>query len=141
MNIESIKKEIQEKLNQLIKIGLETEVTLIKKQGDTEQLGISDIGERTLSEEYLIKIINMTRASDKNAVGEIQNSMKLGDNPDTYFEFIKIPIFSNEKTEEIKIDVGNRIRYQQEEYIIFECIPIVLENVVLLHQYTAKKAI
>lgn len=141
MNIESIKKEIQKKLNQLIKIGLETEVTLIKKQGDTEQLGISDIGESTLSEEYLIKIINMTRASDKNAVGEIQNSMKLGDNPDTYLEFIKIPLVFDEQSEEIKIEVGNRIKYQQEEYVVFECIPIVLENVVLLHQYTAKKAI
>lgn len=138
MNVESIKKEIQEKLNQLIKIGLETEVLLIKKHGDTEQLGISDMGENVQNQTYPIKIIIMNRASDKNTAEEIQNNMKLGDNPDSYLELIQVPLFCDEEV--IKIEVGNRLEYKQEEYIVFESMPVVFGNEVLLHQYTAKKA-
>lgn len=126
---------VNKKLEWYKKSGCETDVILIKKQGDEEQLGISDIGEHTERFESHIKIIIMTRGSDKNIIGQTQNSTSLGDNPDVYLEFVRIPDVDNLQ----KIDIGNRILYEGEEYLVYENLPVILGNTLLLNQYVAKK--
>lgn len=101
INAINLANSIRNKLELLIKGGYETEITLIKKKGNIEQLGISDIGENKNAEEYKINIVRIIRGSDKNTIGEVKNNMELGNNPDTYLEFIRIFSF-DDKAEDSK---------------------------------------
>lgn len=135
VEIKKIAEEIKKKLMLLSQA--ECSATLIQKQGDKEQLGISDTGQNTKQKEYEIRIILITRGSDKNAIGELQNAMELGNNPEEFLEFIRL--VSDDGS--IMIQTGNRIRYLQKEYMVIEVMPIVMGGELLLYQYTAKKVL
>ena len=129
-----IAKVVLKKLQTFQKMGCEIEITLLQKTGDTEQLGICDIGENDNVTESTIKIIPMTLASEKGAAGEIANNMELGNNAEKYFEFAEIAQQSNIRT-------GDRVVYQKEEYIVFEILPVVMGETLLCRQYKAKKVL
>lgn len=116
---------------------VECSVTLIQKQGDKEQLGISDTGQNTKQQEYKIRIILIIRGSDKNAIGELQNAMELGNSPEEFLEFIQLVSDDGSVT----IQTGNRIRYLHKEYMVIEVMPVVMSGELLLYQYTAKKVL
>lgn len=128
-----IAKVVLKKLQTFQKMGCEIEITLLQKTGDTEQLGICDIGENDNVTESTIKVIPMTLASEKGAAGEIANNMELGNNEESYIEFAEIE-------EQSRIHTGDRVIYQKEEYIVFEILPIVMGETLLCRQYKAKKA-
>ena len=115
-------------------MGCEIEITLIQKTGDTEQLGICDMGENDNVTESTIKVIPMTLASEKGAAGETSNNMELGNNAEEYFEFVEIAEQSN-------IHTGDRVLYQKQEYIVFEILPVVMGETLLCRQYKAKKVL
>lgn len=125
---------ILKKLQTFQKMGCEIEITLIQKTGDSEQLGICDVGEYDNVTESKVKVIPMTLASEKGAVGEISNNMELGNNAEKYFEFAEIAEQSN-------IHTGDRVLYQKEEYIVFEILPVVMGETLLCRQYKAKKVL
>ena len=127
-------KVILKKLQVFQKMGCETEMMLLQKTGDTEQLGICDTGENENIIESTIKVIPITLASEKGATGQIANNMELGNNAECYFEFAEIGEQSNIRT-------GDRIRYNKEEYIIFEILPVVMGETLLCRQYKAKKVL
>ena len=127
-------KVILKKLQVFQKMGCETEMMLLQKTGDTEQLGICDTGENENVIESIIKVIPMTLASEKGATGQIANNMALGNNAECYFEFAEIGEQSNIRT-------GDRIRYNKEEYIVFEILPVVMGETLLCRQYKAKKVL
>jgi hypothetical protein len=127
-----IAKVVLKKLQTFQKMGCEIEITLLQKTGDTEQLGICDIGENDNVTESTIKVIPMTLASEKGAAGEIANNMELGNNAEKYFEFAEIGQQSSIRT-------GDRVVYQKEEYIVFEILPVVMGETLLCRQYKAKK--
>ena len=127
-------KVILKKLQVFQKMGCETEMMLLQKTGDTEQLGICDTGENENVIESIIKVIPMTLASEKGATGQIANNMALGNNAESYFEFAEIGEQSNIRT-------GDRIRYNKEEYIVFEILPVVMGETLLCRQYKAKKVL
>lgn len=129
-----IAKVILKKLQVFQKMGCETEMMLLQKTGDTEQLGICDTGENENVIESIIKVIPMTLASEKGATGQIANNMALGNNAECYFEFAEIGEQSNIRT-------GDRIRYNKEEYIVFEILPVVMGETLLCRQYKAKKVL
>ncbi len=129
-----IAKVILKKLQVFQKMGCETEMMLLQKTGDTEQLGICDTGENENIIESIIKVIPMTLASEKGATGQIANNMALGNNAECYFEFAEIGEQSNIRT-------GDRIRYNKEEYIVFEILPVVMGETLLCRQYKAKKVL
>lgn len=129
-----IAKVVLKKLQTFQKMGCETEITLLQKTGDTEQLGICDIGENDNVTKSTIKVIPMTLASEKGAAGEMANNMELGNNAEKYFEFAEIGQQSN-------ICTGDRVVYQKEEYIVFEILPIVMGETLLCRQYKAKKVL
>ena len=130
----NLAKVILKKLQTFQKMGCETEMTLLQKTGDTEQLGICDTGERENVIESKIKVIPMTLASEKTKVGETANNMELGNNAECYLEFTEIG-------EQSIIQTGDRIRYHNEEYIIFEILPVVMGETLLCRQYKAKKVL
>ena len=134
----NLAKVILKKLHTFQKMGCEIEITLIQKVGDTEQLGICDTGEKENVTESIVKVIPMTLASEKGTVGETVNNMELGNNAEKYFEFAEIP----EETEETSIiQIGDRIVYQKEEYIVSEILPVVMGETLLCRQYKAKKVL
>ena len=126
-------KVVLKKLQTVQKMNCETEMTLLQKTGNVEQLGICDIGENDNIVESTIKVIPMTLASEKGAAGEIANNMELGNNEESYIEFAEIGEQSN-------IHTGDRVVYQKEEYIIFEILPVIMGETLLCRQYKAKKA-
>ncbi len=128
---------IIKKLETFRKMGCETEIILLQKTGDTEQLGICDMGENDTIKESIIKVIPMTLASERGTTGEITNNMQLGNNAEKQFEFAEIP--KEEIEQENSIRTGDRIVYQKEEYIIFEILPIVMGETLICKQYKAKK--
>ena len=130
----NLAKVILKKLQTFQKMGCETEMTLLQKTGDTRQLGICDMGERENVTESTIKVIPMTLASEKTKVGETANNMALGNNAEIYIEFAEIG-------EQSMIQTGDRIRYHNEEYIIFEILPVVMGETLLCRQYKAKKVL
>ncbi len=149
-----IAKVVLKKLQTFQKMGCEIEITLLQKTGDTEQLGICDIGENDNVTESTIKIIPMTLASEKGAAGEIANNMELGNNAEKYFEFAEIsqsllttskastpccPAVLPVRGQQSNIRTGDRVVYQKEEYIVFEILPIVMGETLLCRQYKAKK--
>ena len=127
-------KVILKKLQVFQKMGCETEMMLLQKTGDTEQLGICDTGENENVIESIIKVIPMTLASEKGATGQIANNMALGNNAECYFEFAEIG-------EQSMIQTGDRVVYQKEEYIVFEILPVVMGETLLCRQYKAKKVL
>ena len=127
-------KVILKKLHTFQKMGCEIETTLIQKAGDTEQLGICDMGEKDNITESTVKIIPMTPASEKGVAGEVMNKMELGNHAEKYFEFTEIG-------ETSRIQTGDRVVYQKEEYIVFEILPIVMGERLLCRQYKAKKVL
>lgn len=129
-----IAKVILKKLQTFQKMGCEIEITLLQKIGDTEQLGICDMGERENVIESTIKVIPMTLASEKTKVGETANNMALGNNTECYLEFAEIG-------EQSMIQTGDRILYHNEEYIIFEILPVVMGETLLCRQHKAKKVL
>ncbi len=129
-----IAKVILKKLQVFQKMGCETEMMLLQKTGDTEQLGICDTGENENVIESIIKVIPMTLASEKGATGQIANNMALGNNAECYFEFAEIG-------EQSMIQTGDRVVYQKEEYIVFEILPVVMGETLLCRQYKAKKVL
>ena len=129
-----IAKVVLKKLQTFQKMGCEIEITLLQKTGDTEQLGICDIGENDNVTESTIKVIPMTLASEKGVTGEIANNMELGNNEESYIEFAEIE-------EQSRIHTGDRVIYQKEEYIVFEILPIVMGKTLLCRQYKAKKVL
>ncbi len=129
-----IAKVVLKKLQTFQKMGCEIEITLIQKTGDTEQLGICDMGENDSITESTIKVIPMTLASEKGAAGETSNNMELGNNAEEYFEFVEIAEQSN-------IHTGDRVLYQKQEYIVFEILPVVMGETLLCRQYKAKKVL
>ncbi len=129
-----IAKVILKKLQVFQKMGCETEMMLLQKTGDTEQLGICDTGENENIIESIIKVIPMTLASEKGATGQIANNMALGNNAECYFEFAEIG-------EQSMIQTGDRVVYQKEEYIVFEILPVVMGETLLCRQYKAKKVL
>lgn len=129
-----IAKVILKKLQVFQKMGCETEMMLLQKTGDTEQLGICDTGENENIIESTIKVIPMTLASEKGATGQIANNMALGNNAECYFEFAEIG-------EQSMIQTGDRVVYQKEEYIVFEILPVVMGETLLCRQYKAKKVL
>lgn len=144
INATNLANSIRNKLELLIKGGYETEITLIKKKGNIEQLGISDIGENKNTEEYKVNVVRIIRGSDKNTIGEVKNNMELGNNPDTYLEFIRIFSFDykvEDSKQIVEVKTGDRIRYKQEEYIVNEILPVVLGEQLLFEQYNAKKVL
>lgn len=143
VNALNLANSIRNKLELLIKGEYETEITLIKKKGNIEQLGISDIGESE-NTEYRINVILIIRGSDRSAIGEVKNSMELGNNPDAYLEFIRIFSFNNKKEDSrlpVKIRTGDRIRYKQDEYVVNEILPVILGEQLLFEQYNTKKVL
>ena len=130
----NLAKVILKKLQTFQKMGCEIEITLLQKIGDTEQLGICDMGERENVIESTIKVIPMTLASEKTKVGETANNMALGNNAECYLEFAEIG-------EQSMIQTGDRILYHNEEYIIFEILPVVMGETLLCRQYKAKKVL
>ncbi|NDO47038.1 hypothetical protein [Clostridium sp. MD294] len=126
-------KVVLKKLQTVQKMNCETEMTLLQKTGNVEQLGICDIGENDNIVESTIKVIPMTLASEKGATGKIANNMELGNNEESYIEFAEIE-------EQSRIHTGDRVIYQKEEYIVFEILPIVMGETLLCRQYKAKKA-
>lgn len=138
-SVKSIALGVKKRINWLRKAGCEITVTLIQKQGDENQLGISDTGDKTKVSESLIKIILVTRGTDKNGVGEVQNGMELGDNTDVYLEFVCLPIDIQDSEGNIEIQIGNKIVYKDEEYMVFENLPVKFGNTLLINQYTAKR--
>lgn len=142
INAANLANSIRNKLELLIKGGYETEITLIKKKGNIEQLGISDIGESE-NTEYKINVILIIRGSDRSAIGEVKNSMELGNNPDAYLEFIRIFSFDDKKEDSrfpVKIRTSDRIIYKQDEYVVNEILPVILGEQLLFEQYNTKKA-
>lgn len=150
----NLAKVILKKLQTFQKMGCETEMTLLQKTGDTEQLGICDIGESDNVVESKIKVILMTLASERTTVGEMANNMELGNNAECYIEFTEIgqsllttskastpccPTVLSVREEQSNIRTGDRVVYQKEEYIIFEILPIVMGETLLCRQYKAKK--
>ena len=129
-----IAKVVLKKLQTFQKMGCEIEITLIQKTGDTEQLGICDMGENDNVTESTIKVIPMTLASEKGAAGEISNNMELGNNAEEYFEFVEIAEQSN-------VHTVDRVLYQKQEYIVFEILPVVMGETLLCRQYKAKKVL
>ena len=127
-----IAKVVLKKLQTFQKMGCEIEITLLQKTGDTEQLGICDIGENDNIVESIIKVIPITLASERGAAGKIANNMELGNNAEKYFEFAEIGQQSSIRT-------GDRVVYQKEEYIVFEILPVVMGETLLCRQYKAKK--
>ncbi len=117
-----------------MKRGCAIDIIWIQKQGDEQQLGICDMGENDAIVESTIKVIPMTLASEKATIGETANNMALGNNAESYFEFAEIGEQSNIRT-------GDRIRYNKEEYIIFEILPVVMGETLLCRQYKAKKVL
>ncbi|MEY8322265.1 hypothetical protein AAK894_14565 [Lachnospiraceae bacterium 46-61] len=128
---------ILKKLQTFQKMGCEIEITLIQKTGDSEQLGICDVGEYDNVTKSKVKVIPMTLASEKGAAGEISNNMELGNNAEKYFEFAEIA----EQAEQSNIHTGDRVLYQKEEYIVFEILPVVMGETLLCRQYKAKKVL
>ena len=121
-------KVVLKKLQIFQKMDCETEMTLLQKTGNVEQLGICDIGENDNIVESII-----TLASERGAAGKIANNMELGNNEESYIEFAEIE-------EQSRIHTGDRVIYQKEEYIVFEILPIVMGETLLCRQYKAKKA-
>ena len=130
----NLAKVVLKKLQTVQKMDCETEMTLLQKTGNTEQLGICDTGENDNITESTIKVIPMTLASDRTTVGEIANNMELGNNAECYIEFAEIGEQSNIRT-------GDRVVYQKEEYIIFEILPVIMGETLLCRQYKAKKVL
>lgn len=127
-------KVVFKKLQTFQKMGCEIEMTLLQKTGDTEQLGICDIGEQDNITETTIKVIPMTLDSERGASGKMANNMELGNNEESYIEFAEIGEQSN-------IHTGNSVIYQKEEYIIFEILPVIMGETLLCRQYKAKKVL
>lgn len=125
---------IFKKLQTFQKMGCEIEITLLQKTGNTEQLGICDMGEYDSVTESTIKVIPMVLASEKGTVGEILNHTALGNNAEEYFEFAEI-------TEQSNIRTGDRVIYQKQEYMIFEILPIIMGEMLLCTQYKSKKVL
>ena len=126
-------KVVLKKLQIFQKMDCETEMTLLQKTGNVEQLGICDIGENDNIVESIIKVIPITLASERGAAGKIANNMELGNNEESYIEFAEIE-------EQSRIHTGDRVIYQKEEYIVFEILPIVMGETLLCRQYKAKKS-
>ena len=124
-------KVVLKKLQIFQKMDCETEMTLLQKTGNVEQLGICDIGENDNIVESIIKVIPITLASERGAAGKIANNMELGNNEESYIEFAEIE-------EQSRIHTGDRVIYQKEEYIVFEILPIVMGETLLCRQYKAK---
>ena len=127
-------KVVLKKLQTVQKMDCETEMILLQKTGNVEQLGICDIGENDNIVESTIKVIPMTLASEKGATGKIANNMELGNNEESYIEFAEIG-------EQSRIQTGDRVVYQKEEYIIFEILPVIMGETLLCRQYKAKKVL
>lgn len=111
----------------------EVDVKLIKRYGNIDQLGISDTEDKNF-DEFDIKIIPIIRGTTNNEMGERENITPIGDNPDTYLEFIRL---LNDNKE--NIEIGNRVIYENDEYTIYHHLPVVLGNELILNQYRAKK--
>lgn len=144
VNAVNLVNSIRNKLELLIKGGYETEITLIKKKGNIEQLGISDIEENEHIGEYKVNVILIIRGSDRSAIGEVKNSMELGNNPDAYLEFIRIFSFDDKKEDSrlpVKIRTSDRIIYKQDEYVVNEILPVILGEQLLFEQYNTKKVL
>ena len=127
-------KVVLKKLQTVQKMDCETEMILLQKTGNVEQLGICNIGENDNIVESTIKVVPMTLASEKGVTGEIANNMELGNNEESYIEFAEIG-------EKSRIQTGDRVVYQKEEYIVFEILPIVMGKTLLCRQYKAKKVL
>ncbi len=114
----------------------EIEVNLVKKYGDIDKLGISDIDDKK-KEEFDIKIIPVIRSSNTVESGEGKNITPIGDNPDTFLEFARL--LETDSKDIKNIEIGDRILYKNDEYIVYYHLPVVLGNELVLDQYRAKK--
>lgn len=146
MTAKQIANEVKKKLGHLNECGFGTKLTLIKREGDEEVLGIADMGGNYKEKRFEIDVVLMIHATDKSTKDIIGRTMKqtlLGNNPEGYLEFIRLADFleEGEAQEESKINTGDRVEYEGEEFIVFEDMPVLVGNVTLFWQYTAKKAV
>lgn len=137
MNAEGVAKRIKGILKMFDVGSFETEMTLIKKLGDEDTLGISDTGENTSVEEYLIKTLLIIRGADRTQTGEAINGSELGNNPKMYIEFIRIANDTKKGTLP-NIETGNEIKYQGKIYTIIDKMPVILAGELLIEQFTAE---
>ena len=77
---------IKRKLDIFRKMGCEIQMTAIRKTGDTQQLGITDMGENDKEERFVIKVLPVIIGSENGAISETANNMELGNNAEKYIE-------------------------------------------------------
>lgn len=128
-------KIIKKKLHTFQKMGCETELTAIRKTGSTAYLSIADMGEGYEEEKFVVKVLPVIIGSESGAMGEVLHGMELGNNDEKYMEFIEI------EQGETTLQTGDAVVYQQEEYILYEILPVVMGDTLLCRQYKAKKVL
>ena len=126
---------IKRKLDIFRKMGCEIQMTAIRKTGDTQQLGITDMGENDKEERFVIKVLPVIIGSETGAIGETANDMELGNNAEKYIEFAQV------EQGEMMLQTGDRVVYQEEEYILYEILPVMLGSTLVCRQYKAKKVL
>lgn len=126
---------IKRKLDIFRKMGCEIQLTAIRKTGDTQQLGITDMGENDKEERFVIKVLPVIIGSETGAIGETANDMELGNNAEKYIEFAQV------EQGEMMLQTGDRVVYQEEEYILYEILPVMLGSTLVCRQYKAKKVL
>lgn len=126
---------IKRKLDIFRKMGCEIQMTTIRKTGDTQQLGITDMGENDKEERFVIKVLPVIIGSENGAIGETANNMELGNNAEKYIEFVQA------EQGKMILQTGDRVVYQEEEYILYEILPVMLGSTLVCRQYKAKKVL
>ena len=126
---------IKRKLDIFRKMGCEIQMTAIRKTGDTQQLGITDMGENDKEERFVIKVLPVIIGSENGAISETANNMELGNNAEKYIEFVQA------EQGKMILQTGDRVVYQEEEYIVYEILPVMLGSTLVCRQYKAKKVL
>lgn len=126
---------IKRKLDIFRKMGCEIQMTTIRKTGDTQQLGITDMGENDKEERFVIKVLPVIIGSENGAISETANNMELGNNAEKYIEFVQA------EQGKMILQTGDRVVYQEEEYILYEILPVMLGSTLVCRQYKAKKVL